>query len=94
MKDTVILTVLLALLVPGIAYVTTVPPGGLIRALGGEHPGRHLRPADAPRTPHARPLTRHAAPRALPAAPAGPRALPAPSSVTTIPDPKPFVRTA
>lgn len=86
MHDILIAAGLLAIVGAGVAYTVKAPPGGLIRLLGGEHPGHHVRPAGTPRAAHAAPLVHHAAPRALPAAPA---------ALTTTPDARPFTaRTA
>jgi hypothetical protein len=62
-SDLLITAAILAVMALGMAVITTVPPGGLIRLLGGEHTGRRVRPYGTPRSPHAKPLHSHAAPR-------------------------------
>lgn len=87
--DVLAAIILLALGALTAAYVMCVPPGGLIRLLGGEHTGGHVRPAGTPRPVTAKPKLHHARPARAHPVPAE-RSVP----VTTIPDPAPFVRAA
>jgi hypothetical protein len=79
--DTLATIAILAVMALGMVLITTVPPGAAIRLLGGEHPGRRVRPYGTPRSPHAKPLHSHAAPRGFAD---DPRPM---SALETVPDP-------
>jgi hypothetical protein len=61
--DTLAAIAILAAMGLAVLVICRTEPGGAIRLLGGEHPGRRVRPAGTPRPPHAKPLVRHAATR-------------------------------
>lgn len=90
-SDTLATVVLVAVALLSVWGICRTEPGGAVRALGGEHTGRHVRPAGSPRERHAPPLHSHAAPRGGPVlaicAPAEP-----PASGPVEPDTLPWVR--
>lgn len=98
--DTLATIALVAFALLGAYGITRIEEGAATRAFGGEHTGRHVRPATVPRQPHARPLVHHAAPRGWSQAARSPLAITAGEAtepipaVTTTPDPKPFARTS
>lgn len=92
--DTLATVAMAAAVLLAVVGICRTEPGGLYRALGGEHTGRHVRPHDAPRDRHLPPLHSHAAPRGL--APAPTRlaiAAPAADVPATVPDALTNVRT-
>lgn len=85
--DTLATVAMAAAVLLAVVGICHTEPGGLYRALGGEHTGRHVRPADTPRERHLPPLHSHAAPRGftMPDTPALPA--PAAEDVTKVTSP-------